>query len=115
MRASRKGPGICLIHTENGIERRKTNQPSDADMEVEFRNIDAAFLVLSGQIGIAQAYAQHRFTMRGSISDCMTLVRCVEMIEAYLFPKFIAQKILKELPQKKISTVSVYMHAILRF
>ena len=113
MEASGEGPDICLIHTKEGMKRLKKYEPSQVDMAVRFRNIDAAFLVLSGQIGIAQAYSQHRFTMRGSISDCMTLVYCVETIEAYLFPKFIAQKILKDLPPKQISTVSTYWHAIL--
>ena len=114
MKASQDGPALCLIHTENGVERLKQYEPSHVDMAVEFRSIDAAFLVLSGQIGIAQAYSQHRFTMHGSIADCMTMVYCVERIEAYLFPKFIARKILKEIPQKQISTVSAYWHAILK-
>lgn len=82
-------------------------------MTIEFRNIDAAFLVLSGQIGVAQAYSQHRFTLRGGIADCMSFVQCVEIIEAYLFPGFIAKKILKAIPKKEISPVSVYWHAIL--
>ncbi len=113
MNATRQGPGICLSHTEKGIERLGKQKFSEADMTIEFRNIDAAFLVLSGQIGVAQAYSQHRFTMRGSIADCMSFVHCVEIIEAYLFPGFIARKILKAMPKKEISPVSVYWHAIL--
>jgi hypothetical protein len=113
MKVSREGPGICLMRTEKGMERQKKYEPSRVNMTVEFRSIDAAFLVLSGRIGIAQAYSQHRFTMRGSISSCMTLVYCVDIIEGYLFPKLIARKILKKLPQKQISTVSTYWHAIL--
>lgn len=115
MKAARQGPGICLIHTEKGIERMKKQGSSQADMTIVFRNIDSAFLVLSGRIGIAQAYAQHRFTMRGSVSDCMSFVHCVEIIEAYLFPGFIARKILKAIPKKEISPASVYWHAILNF
>lgn len=84
-----------------------------ADMTVTFRSIDAAFLVLSGRIGVAQAYAQHRFSLQGSIFDCMTFVHCVDVIEGYLFPKFITRKILKKLPEKECSAVSVYCRAIL--
>jgi hypothetical protein len=115
MKAARQGPAICLIHTEKGIERLRKYESSDVNMSIEFRGIDAAFLVLSGQIGVAQAYSQHRFTLRGSIFDCMPFVRCVEIIEAYLFPTVITKKILKKLPIKEISPVSVYRHAILGF
>jgi hypothetical protein len=115
MKTARKGPAICLIHTDKGVGRLKKYEPSDVDMNTEFRNIDAAFLVLSGQIGVAQSYAQHGFSMHGSIYDCMSFLPCVEIIEAYLFPKFIAKRILKSIPKKEISPVSVYWHAILGF
>jgi hypothetical protein len=113
MRVCRTGPSICLRHAkQGGVERVKLFDPSKADMAIEFRSIDAAFLVLSGQIGVPQAYAQHRFTLRGSIYDCMSLVRSVEVIEAYLFPGFMARKILKRIPRKEIFPVSVYWYAI---
>lgn len=115
LKAARQGPAVCLIHMDNGIGRLKKYELSDVDMVIEFRSIDAAFLVLSGQIGVAQAYARQSFTMRGSIYDCMSFLPCVEIIEAYLFPKFIAKKVLKKIPTKEIHPVFVYLHAILGF
>lgn len=106
-------PSVILARKGDRIEALKPNGAPRADMSVQFRSLDAAFLVMSGQIGIAQAYAQHRFSLKGSIADCMVLVRCVDIIEGYLFPKFIARKILKQFPKKECSTVSVYCRAIL--
>ncbi|WP_166525094.1 hypothetical protein [Caproicibacter fermentans] len=113
MKASFNGPSVTLARGDDGIRMIKSSGRPRADMTVTFRSIDAAFLVLSGRIGVAQAYAQHRFLLSGSIFDCMTLVHCVDVIEGYLFPRFIAGKILKRFPQKECSTVFVYCQALL--
>ena len=68
---------------------------------------------LKSQLGVAGAYAQHRFTVRGSVSDAMGFVRCVDLAEGYLFPAFWARAILKELPQKRLSSLRVYAAALL--
>lgn len=113
MRASSDGPALCLTRSGHGVRMVKPSGISNADMTVTFRSMDAAFLVLSGQIGVAQAYAQHRFALRGSIYDCMTLVHCVDIIESYLFPKFITRKILKRISRKECPAIYVYCRAIL--
>lgn len=113
LKASPFGPSVVLAREGDGMRMLKRTESAKAGMTVTFRSIDAAFLVLSGRIGVAQAYAQHRFSLKGSIFDCMTFVRCVDVIEGYLFPRFITRKILKKLPEKECSAVSVYCRAIL--
>ena len=66
-------------------------------------------LEIPGQIGIAQAYAQHRFTLRGNMGLAMPFVRCVDIAEGYLFPAVLARRILKRRPKKEISTARVYL------
>ena len=67
-----------------------------------------AFYVFTGQMGVAAAYAQHRFTVRGNVSETMGFVRCVDLAEGYLFPPFWAKSILKELPEKQLSSLRLY-------
>jgi len=79
-----------------------------ADITIYFKNIEAALLVLTGRIGIAQAFAEHRFTLKGDIAEGMSVVRCLTTVEAYLFPKFITKKIIKRMPKKECSSFKVY-------
>jgi hypothetical protein len=58
--------------------------------------------------GIADAYAQHRFAMKGDIAATLQLVRCMEMAEAYLFPRMMSRRILKAVPDKQVSSLRVY-------
>jgi hypothetical protein len=115
MRTAARGPFLCLIRTGDGIKRQREAKPSELNLEIEFKSIDAAFLVFTGQIGVAQAYAQHRFTLRGSINECMSFVRCVDTVEAYLFPAFITKRILKAIPKKQVSPLTVYRYALMGF
>ncbi|MCJ7689563.1 MAG: hypothetical protein MUO60_09635 [Clostridiaceae bacterium] len=85
----------------------------DADLSIYFKNIEAALLVLTGRIGIAQAFAEHRFIVKGDIMESMSLVRCLNIVEAYLFPNFIVKKILIKVPKKETSSVHVYLRTIL--
>ena len=78
-------------------------------MTIRFKSPDDAFRVFTGQIGIAQAYAQHRFTLRGNMGLAMPFVRCVDIAEGYLFPTVLARRILKRRPKKEISTARVYL------
>lgn len=80
----------------------------EANLVIFFKNIDAALLVLTGRIGIDRAFAESRYSMRGDINFGMSLVRCLCLVEAYLFPAFITRRILKRMPKKQISSLRVY-------
>ena len=54
--------GFTVTGTEKGF--RKLPQDTPGDVTIRFKSPDDAFRVFTGQIGIAQAYAQHRFTLR---------------------------------------------------
>ena len=69
--------------------------------------------MLSGQKGIADAYAEHLFTLEGDIYKTMGFVRCVEFAEAYLFPRVWSGRILKEIPDKQLASLKVYALALL--
>ena len=87
----------------------------DPDILISFKSIDGAFLVFSGQIGITEAYAQHRFMVKGDIAEIMSIVRCIELAEVYLFPKIITKRILRRVPGKQLGSFRVYCHSLLGF
>ena len=53
------------------------------------------------RLGVAQAYAEHRFLLKGDIKDAMSFVRVIDRTEGYLFPKFITKGILKQIPKRE--------------
>lgn len=96
-----------IIKKENGkIVRIK--EAESMDLEITFKSIDVAFLMFTGRLGVSKAYAEHRFTLKGEIGKAMSLVRCIDIVEAYLFPKFITKNILKEIPKKSMGLVRCY-------
>lgn len=109
--ACEKGPKLCLRRVSWGLVR--VSEIEDPDILISFKSIDGAFLVFSGQIGTAQAYAQHRFLVKGEIAEVMSAVRCIDLTEAYLFPKIMTKRILRKVPEKQISSILVYCHAIM--
>lgn len=86
----------------------------EADLTISFKNIDAALRVLLGMDGVDQSFAEHRLAMKGDIiAYGMPLTRCLYRVEAYLFPSFIARRILKKMPERQSSVMRVYIKTLL--
>lgn len=110
---SEQGEGVIMRK-----ERGKLVMISEAegeDLELRFKSIDSAFLVFTGMMGISRAYAEHRISVKGDIGDTMTLVRIIDIAEAYLFPRIMTRRILRSVPMKERSTISVYRMVLLGF
>ncbi len=112
MTLSPNGPSF-MMKKENGKLKRVRN--GNAEIEIKFKSIDSAFLVFTGMMGISRAYSEHRFQLKGDIGETMALVRIIDLAESYLFPSFMNKRILRSLPAKERSTLSVYRMAILGF
>lgn len=106
------GPVLAMQKSERcGVKRLQRAQR--ADITMRFKSVEGAFRVLTGQMGVSEAYAEHQFSLEGDIYQTMSFVRCVEYAEAYLFPHFWAGRILKEVPPKQMSALKVYALALL--
>lgn len=102
---------IAIEKVNNQLRKRKEIKAGDT--VITFKSLDLAFKVITGQKGLCQSYAEHDFMLDGSIYDTMAFTRVVELVEAHLFPKSVCKKILREVPEKKISMFSAYVLAIL--
>ncbi len=69
-----------------------------ADVVIYIKNIEFAFAMFTGQIGIDLAYAQHAMCARGDLSNTVSVVRVLNIAEAYLFPAVLARRLMKALP-----------------
>jgi hypothetical protein len=93
-------PGGPYLHLrkEKGRIRFLGLRKADADLVIHFKNIEAAFMVLTAQSGTPRAFAEHRVSVRGNLQEAMRLIRCINYVQYYLFPAFIAGKVIKRLP-----------------
>jgi len=108
------GPYLALGKRDGSLHLLR-RRPDPADLAIYFKNPAGAWRVLSGQIGIAPAYAEHRFCLAGDIAMGMSLVRCLNLVEAYLFPPVLSNRILKRPPQLRRSRLRIYTAAIFGF
>lgn len=105
-----KDVNLCIKKQDGKLLKLKNIE--NPDIEITFKSIDAAFLMFTGRLGVAKAYAEHRFTLKGEINQTMSLVRVIDLVEAYLFPKFITKNILKEIPKKQSNLLRTYVYVL---
>jgi aldehyde:ferredoxin oxidoreductase len=96
-----RGPHMLLEKDESGRLRYRGmgGDPSTADLVIYFKNLESAFLVLTAQMGTSQGYAEHRMSAKGDLSIAASLIRCLETVEAYLFPSPLARRLMRRLPR----------------
>ena len=102
-----KNTKLIIQKNDNNIVRLKDTE--NANIEIVFKNIDSALLMFTGRLGVSRAYAEHRFLLKGEIAQAMCLVRCIDIVEAYLFPKIITKNILKYEPSKNMGLLKTYI------
>ncbi len=74
---------------------------------LHIKSLPLAFRLFTGQMGLAQAYAWHAFSVQGDLSDVMPLARLVNLVEAYLFPRFITRHLMTDIPTPQVSPLRV--------
>lgn len=110
---SEGGPSVFMMKKNGNLVFFTKGE--DSDLELKFKSVDSAFLVFTGMMGISRAYAEHRIVVKGDIADTMTLVRMIDIAEAYLFPHIMTRRILRSVPNKERSSLSVYRMVLLGF
>lgn len=94
------------------LNLKKIDKPTCA---LRLKSTGISFRMFTGQMGLAQAYAQHAFSMQGEIADVMRLARLVNLVEGYLFPKFITKHILTDVPSLQVNPLRVYGRVLCGF
>ena len=83
------------------------------DLEVCFKSIDVAIPVLLGQMAISDTYKHSAIITYGSVGDTVEIVECLNIVESYLFPKFITSKIMNHEYKKEVSSLRIYLGVLL--
>ena len=79
-----------------------------ADLLVTFKSVDDAIPLLLGMQGVLAAFAEHRATVRGDLAVAMSLVRCLHIVEGYLFPDIMTRRILPHPAERRAGHLRAY-------
>ena len=97
-----------LMQVKGGVLVRVKQDSARPLCSICLKSLAIAFRLFTGQLGLAAGNAQHAFTVKGDVAATMVLTRLICLTETYLFPCFIASRVLVELPRKEGSSLLLY-------
>ncbi|MEW5817717.1 MAG: hypothetical protein AB1798_20275, partial [Spirochaetota bacterium] len=122
MRVLPEGPGLRLVKNHTGKLRYAgaAGASDEGDLIIMFKNIEAAMLVLTFRESTAAAFTRDRMIVKGDLSKAMLLVRCLNILEVYLLPAFLAKLAVKRYPpwsftRKHPGRIRIYRKTLLGF
>ncbi|MHA1972532.1 MAG: hypothetical protein ACTSW1_06055 [Candidatus Hodarchaeales archaeon] len=92
------GPSMSLLCFNKKLYKKKVNE-EEASIVIYFKNLESAFMALTAQLSTIDAFMQHRNLLKGDPAVAMSLVRCLNIVQTYLFPSLIAKRVIKRLPK----------------
>jgi hypothetical protein len=106
------GPRLTIRKQEEALEYLGLHSQLTPTLMVQFKSVDVALPVLIGMKGVLQAFAEHRSTLAGDLGLGMSLMRCLHIVEGYLFPDIIGKRILPRAPTREASRFAVYVSTL---
>lgn len=119
LRVAPDGPAMAVEKREGRLRflgartALVAGEPGDADLLITFKHLDAALPILMGRKSIARGYAERRMTLRGDLTFAMSAVRVMLLVEAYLFPRLMARRIMQRVPARETSMLRAYIAVLL--
>ncbi len=90
------GPSMAFKKEGDRLRYLGTDYPVDeADLVIMFKNLESAYMVMTAQLSTHKAYAQHRISVKGDLVNAMIITRCLNIVQAYLFPGPLGKLVLK--------------------
>ncbi len=103
------GNGAPALHVQwAGGRLHRLADAAPGACVLRLRTLALAFRLFTGQMGLAQAYAWHAFSVQGDLAQVMQLARLVNLVEAYLFPRFITKHLMTDIPRLQANPLRVY-------
>ena len=111
------GPRMALARNRKGsLEYRGGKaREAEADLTVAIKNLESAYLVFTFKMGMNQAYAQNRLSVRGDIPTAMSQMRILNQILVYMLPEFVVRRVTLKMPEIRPVKKHVYRGFIYLF
>jgi hypothetical protein len=95
------GGQLVPVRGPSGFSDGLSGRP---DLEVVFKHVSHAFLLLSLQESSATAYARDRMVTHGDVALTMRFMRCADRVQGVMLPSPLAARALKALPPLPTAT-----------
>ncbi len=92
------GPHMCVKREGRRVKYLGLGE-KNPEVSILFKNMDSALLSFTGQIGTPGLAAQRRFLVKGAVSESIKIARALEIVQKFLFPSIILNKIFKNPPR----------------
>ena len=73
-------------------------------MIIYLKNVDYTFLLMTSQKSTVQAFLESAAFVKGDVPIAMSLIRILDRVQFYLFPRIIAKRVIKRLPSISYSS-----------
>ncbi len=104
------GSPRVTVHKSNGVLHALGSRTDvESTLLVTFKSVDGAVPVLLGMKSVLQSFAEHRATVHGDLGTAMSLVRCLHIVEGYLFPDIMTRRILPRPAVREVGHLRAYV------
>ena len=97
MKVMPDGPSMGLEKKDNSLEF-KGSQLKNGDLEIYFRNVESAFMIMTPQMGSHQAFAERRMSIKGDLNIATAFTRILVILMSILYPEVIVKRLVKRVP-----------------
>jgi hypothetical protein len=113
------GPSMMILKKGGTVGYVGEKEAYQVDLELVIKNIELAYLAMTGRIGTPDLIYHDRQFIRGDLNYMMTMVRVLNASEALLFPNFLLRFYVKKVSPLSLKTmanrVKAYTNATIGF
>lgn len=93
------GPSMLMLKKARSFQYLGEKEVFYADVEMWFKNITFAYLIMTGRISVPNAIYHNRQFVKGNLNYVISAIRVLNIVQTLLLPNFIARFYIKEVPQ----------------
>ncbi len=99
------GPSMLMLKKAGSFQYLGEKEVFYADVEMWFKNITFAYLIMTGRISVPNAIYHNRQFVKGNLGYGMSVIRVLNVVQTLLLPNFIARFYIKEVPKLTFKTL----------
>lgn len=93
------GPSMLMLKKAGSFQYLGEKEAFYCDVEMCFKNISFAYLIMTGRISVPNAVYHNRQFVRGNLIYAISVIRVLNVVQTLLLPNFIARFYIKEVPK----------------
>lgn len=113
------GPSMLILKNGSKVKYVGEKEAYHADLELVVKNIELAYLTMTGRISTPDATYHNRQFIRGELNYMMIMIRVMNAAQTLLFPNLLLRFYIKKVPpltmRTMINRAKAYTNATIGF